>query len=135
MSRFVGTIRNISTMRRMLDLHLFDDGLLVADVGLGQSVRHMADQTVRAVAGAPGGPTDVAIDRDAFVRDHPSSRWIPWTTVTSVDLKRTWFGVSRLQLHRLDDSTEKFEWKRLQNDPRTVDALLEAAVPSDLRRP
>ena len=30
MSRYVGTIRNISTMRRMLDVLLFDDGLIVA---------------------------------------------------------------------------------------------------------
>ena len=136
MSHHLCTIRNIAAGRRMLDLDLFDDGLLVSEASLRGMVGHMAGQTIRTFTGgdapagesAPGG-TDPA----AFAATNPSTQWIPWTSTRQVRLSRNWIGVSKLELTGADGAIHKFEWKKLQNDPAMVDDLLDRAVPASIR--
>ena len=132
MSRYVGTIRNISTMRRMLDLHLFDDGLIIARPGLGKAVGHMAGQTARSFTRTVADASGDAVDREALLAADVANEWIPWSSLQSVRLSNTWFGVFRLDVAGADGATRRFEWKRLQNDPDQVRSIVAAAVPPDI---
>jgi len=132
MSRYVGTIRNISTMRRMLDLVLFDDGLIVARPGFEKAVGHMAGQTARSfTSGSPGASAD-AVDRDVVLGADAANEWIPWSSLRSVRLSNTWFGVFRLDLSDGLGTQRRFEWKRLQNDPKQVRSIVDGAVPAEI---
>ena len=134
MSRHLGTIRNIAAGRRMLDLNLFDDGLLVTEASMGAVIGHMASQAIRSIMGGEAAAsTDTEIDPAELAARDPSVKWIPWTSASKVRLSRNWFGVSRLEVTRQGGGTEKFEWKRLQNEPAMVDDLVDRAVPAAIR--
>jgi hypothetical protein len=131
----LGVIRNISTARAMLDLVVFDDGIVVARGSLRSAVRTMADAgvfragrvavdaMVRPDRGAPPS------DREAMLASDPSAELIPFASVTTLRLKRGWFGNGRLEVVGLDGSTRTFDWKKLYNDFDEVEALLRRAAP------
>jgi hypothetical protein len=128
-------IRNISTARAMLDLVVFDDGIVVARGSLRSAVRTMADAgafragrvavdaMVRPDRGVPPS------DREAMLASDPSAELIPFASVTTLRLKRGWFGNGRLEVVGLDGSTRTFDWKKLYNDFDEVEALLRRAAP------
>jgi hypothetical protein len=133
-------IRNISTARAMLDLVVFDDGVVVARGSPRSAVRTMAEAgvfragtaAVEALAGPDrAGPDRAApaADREALLASDPSAELIPFGSVTTLRLKRGWFGNGRLEVVGLDGSTRKFDWKKLYNDFDEVEALLRRAAP------
>ena len=135
MSEPIGVIRNISTARAMLDLVVFDDGIVVARGSLRSAVRTMAEAgafragrvAVEAIV-APAREAP-APDREAMLANDPSAELIPFGSVTALRLKRGWFGNGRLEIVGLDGSTRKFDWKKLYNDFDEVEALLRRAAP------
>lgn len=134
MSRHLGTIRNIAAGRRMLDLNLFDDGLLVTEASMGAVVGHMASQAIRSIMGGEtAASTETEIDPAELAARDPSTKWIPWSAARKVRLSRNWLGVSKLEVTRQDGGNDRFEWKRLQNEPAMVDDLIDRAVPAAIR--
>ena len=135
MSEPLGVIRNISTARAMLDLVVFDDGIVVARGSIRSAVRAAAEAGVfragSAAVEALAGPDRAApvVDREALLASDPSAELIPFGSVTTLRLKRGWFGNGRLEVVGLDGSTRKFDWKKLYNDFDEVEALLRRAAP------
>jgi hypothetical protein len=127
-------IRNISTARAMLDLIVFDDGIVVARGSLRSAVRTMAEAGVfragSAAVEALAGPDRAApaLDREALLASDTSAELIPFGSVTTLRLKRGWFGNGRLEVVGLDGSTRRFDWKKLYNDFDEVEALLRRAA-------
>jgi hypothetical protein len=148
---YLGTIGNLSTARTMLDLHVFDDALLVTrgklDATLITSVGAAAARTV----GLPGDPLwqesrKIAADRDvrrfaslgAMPRDqilasHPLNRVILIESVESAFLATRWWRGGRLELRLVDGRTEHFGWKTLYTKPAFCEQVLRAALGDRLR--
>jgi hypothetical protein len=142
MSELLGVIRNISTARAMLDLHVFDDGIVVARGSLRSAVRKGAEAgvfrsgsaIVAAIAGPETGPDPALSDRDRLLAAHPSNAFIPFDTLTAVRLKKGWFGSGRLELVGTDGVVRRYEWKRIYNDFEPVEAMLRRALGPKLTR-
>jgi hypothetical protein len=71
----------------------------------------------------------VAPPRIGATSSDPSAELIPFGSVTTMRLRRGWFGNGRLEVVGLDGSTRKFDWKKLYNDFDDVEALLRRAAP------
>ena len=141
MSEHLGTIQNISTMRSMLDLHVFDDGILVAKGSLRSVVRTMAQagafRAGTAIVEALAGPApDPAIppDRDALIGADPANAFIPFGSLAELRLKKGFLGGGRLDLVSADGTSRRFEWKKIYNDFDEVEALLRRAAGPKLQR-
>ena len=141
MSEHLGTIGGISTMRAMLDLQVFDDGILVAKQSLRTTIRTMADlgafRAASAIASAVAGPApDPALppDRDALIAADPANVFIPFAETTELRLKKGLLGGGRLDVVRTDGTSRRFEWKKIYNDFEAVEQLLRRAAGSRVRR-
>jgi len=141
MSEPIGAIRNISTARAMLDLLVYDDGIVVAKGSLRSAVQQMAAAGVfragnAAIAGAVGAPDPgrTVPDRDALLATDSSAEFLPFASATELRLKKDWFGNGRLQVVGADGSTRKFDWKKLYNKFDDVEALLRRAAPDKVVR-
>jgi hypothetical protein len=140
MSTPIGVIRNISTARAMLDLIVYDDGIVVARGSLRSAVRTMAESGVfragsAAVEGLVGAASSAApTDRDALLASDPSAEFLPFASTSELRLKKGWFGNGRLEIVASDGSTRKFEWKKIYNEFDDVEALLRRAAPSKVAR-
>ena len=139
---YLGTIGNMSTARAMLDLHVFDDALLVARGKLDAAVITSLGLEAARVAG-PGlleGARRAAADRDAqrfallaaMPRDqllaaHRSNRLIPIESIQSALLTTRWWRGSRLELV-VDGQKVRFGWKVVYNEPAFCEQVLRAAL-------
>ena len=135
MSEHLGTIASISTMRAMLDLHVFDDGILVARQSLRTTIRTMADlgafRAASGIAAVVAGPTPDAgmpPDRDALIAADPANMFIPFAEIAELGLKKGFLGGGRLDVVRTDGSSRRFEWKKIYNDFAAVEALVRRAA-------
>ena len=141
MSEFLGTIRNISAGRQMLDLHVFDDGIVVGRGDIKGMVLRIAGATALGpkgfrVADRLAGSGEQARDeahatmtREDLLAAQPNSRFVSFAEAARIHLSHPRFPpVYRLDIERPDGSRERFEWKRLANDPADVLVLLRRAV-------
>ena len=141
MSEHLGTIGGISTMRAMLDLQVFDDGILVAKQTLRTTIRAMAElgafRSASAVVAAAAGPASdagVPPDRDALIAADPSNVFMPFVETAELRLKKGLLGGGRLDVVRTDGTSRRFEWKKIYNDFDTVEQLLRRAAGSRVTR-
>jgi hypothetical protein len=129
----LGVITNISTMRRMLDLFIYDDALLVArgsaagaglrGAGAWAAARARDDQRIRREA---------ASGREELLNASPDNRLIAFDHVATARLTKHLLG-SRLVITYTDGATDKFEWKRTYNDHAAVATILTQALGSKLQ--
>lgn len=129
----LGVIKNMSTMRRMLDMFVYDDAFLVAKGstsgaalrGVGAWAAAETSEQRRLRQAASAGRQEL-LDRDA------ANRLVPYDRIVFADLTRHLVG-SRLVLNYLDGATDRFEWKRTYNDHAVVSEVLRRALGSKLR--
>ena len=145
MASLIGVIQNISTMTAMLDLFVYDDGIAVCR---GASVRTLVERTVSEYAAARSHRESVfeqavveANERDRaraasmaslthlqLIETHPRNKFIALSQITSAKLSRQWDGSSRLELTLIDQTREKYTWKKIYNDPGQAAAILKIAL-------
>ena len=142
MTQLIGTIRNISAGRAMLDLNVFDDGILITRGDLKAMTVRVAGATALGARGLEAGDQlarSIEQGRDEriagasleeLLAQHPENRFLPLDTIASARMSHPWFPpIYRLDLEMTDGRRERFEWKRLHNEPKVVASLLERALP------
>lgn len=141
MSEYLGTVRNISAGRKSLDLYVFDDGIVVGKGDLkGMALRiaggtafghagfNAADNVARTFEASFERSVSSAT-RDEILALDAANRFIPLEAIVAVRLTHPRFPpIYRIDLDMSDGRTERFEWKRLHNDPKAVAALFQAAA-------
>lgn len=140
MYKYLGTVRNIAAGRSMLDLVVYDDGILVGRGDLKSMMLKVAGTTAFGGAGFAGAgqPTDAlerqrdastaVSDRVELLALHPDNRFISNDTVVAVRYSHPWFPpIYRIDLELTDGRTERFDWKRIHNEPKAVAELLRRA--------
>lgn len=142
---FIGTIRNVTIGRGVANLHVLSEGVVVGRGDLkGMIARVAAFETAGAVgfrvADALVTRKEEASDRatadltrDELLAAHPDNRFIPFEDVAAVRLSHPRFPpIYRLDLEMAGGGRERFEWKRLHNEPTHVADLLRQAVGAKL---
>src|SRR4029079_1599063 len=132
----IGLIRNISTARTMLDLVVYEDGIVVAKGSLRSAVQSMAAAgvfragtvAVESVVGAE--VTRPEAERDALLAGDPPAEFLPFASMSALRLKKDWFGNGRLEVVASNGSKRRFDWKKVYDDFGDVEALLRRAAPS-----
>jgi len=140
MAEFVGTIRNISAGRRMLDVHVFDDGIVVAKADAKGMMLRVAGTVAGggrgfAVADELGNRSEQGLDaaaatasREDLLAADKDNRFVPFAEAARIHLSHPMFPpVYRLEIES-DGKRERFEWKRLANEPSEVVAIMRRAV-------
>jgi hypothetical protein len=126
----------------MLDLVVFDDGVLVGRGSVRSAIRAMAEAgvfrsgsaSIAAIAGPGPDGSAWTQGRDALLAGDPSAVFIPFDALVALRLKRGWFGNGRLELVGLDGTTRRYDWKKLYNDFDDVEALLRRAAGPKVER-
>jgi hypothetical protein len=138
---FLGTIRNVTLGRSMGSLQVFDDAIVVTKGDLKGMVARIGGTVAfggrgyvaaDAVAGSAERAQDDAMARLAsadLAAADPANRLIPLGSVTGIRYSHPFFPpIYRVDLQLADGTTERFEWKRLHNEPKDVATLLRRAV-------
>jgi hypothetical protein len=140
MYEYLGTVRNIAAGRSMLDLLVYDDGIVVGRGDLRSMMLKVAgtaafgglgfggaSQATDALEQQRAASTAIS-DRVELLALHPDNRFIPSDTILAVQYSHPWFPpIYRIDLELSDGRTERFEWKRIHNEPKAVAALLRRA--------
>lgn len=138
----LGVIGNVSTMRRMLDVFVYPDGIVVAKGSatgallrggggaLGLAGRQAGWAAAKAMDTARFA-REAASGRQALLQLDPVNRWIASNDVVQGRLTKHRLG-SRLVLTYRGGHSDKFEWKRTYNNHEAVADLLRAALGAKL---
>jgi hypothetical protein len=138
---FLGTIRNVTVGRGMASLQVFDDAVVVTKgdlkgmvariggtVALGGRGFRVGDALASRSEQAADDATAMLTSADLAAAD-PANRRIALADVTAVRYTHPMFPpIYRLDIQSIDGRTERFEWKRLHNEPKDVADLLRRAV-------
>jgi len=134
MAVFLGTVRNVGhighSRRTLLDLYVYDDGILVGRSALTSMVlkltvvgREAGDDLDRRRDGSIG-----ATDRNDLLAAHEDNRFIDTSAISAIRYTHPWFPpIYRIDLELADGTRERFEWKRLNNEPKSVARILTQA--------
>jgi hypothetical protein len=138
---FLGSIRNVTLGRKMGNLEVFDEGIVVAKGDLRPMIARLGGSLAFGGKGFRAGDAvakmaekshDDAISKvtyEELLASDPSNRFIAFEGVSAVRLWHPWFPpIYRVDLHMADGTTDRFEWKRLHNEPHEVADLLRRAV-------
>ena len=141
MPEYLGTVRNISAGRKTLDLHVFDDGIIVGKGDLKGMALRVAGGTAFGATGlkaaddlatrseSASARSVASSGRDELLASDAANRFIPLDAIKAIRLSHPRFPpIYRIDLDMVDGRTERFEWKRLHNEPRDVANLFSTAA-------
>ena len=134
MSQYIGALHNISTARAMLDLYLYDDGIVVGRGSIEGAFLRTALRATgdRIATEREQQRTDTAgPSRDALLGANANNRLIALSAIAAARFTKHLLG-DRLLLELADGTTEKFEWKRRYNDHAEAERMLRTALGSKL---